>query len=111
MKSTNVQNFYISNFNWEFQFAYFGVPISYSEIQKKQIGTPNLKFEAYKFWTLVRASVNEIHLDLAVSKVFARYSPTFEMLALSKQLVRPAFSYDNFKICENIRNRPQCISS
>ena len=45
MCNTYVQNFYISNFNWEFQFAYFGVPISYLEIQKKQIGTPNLKLE------------------------------------------------------------------
>ena len=44
-KHADVQNFYVFNFNWEFQFAYFGVPISYLEIQKKQIGTPNLKLE------------------------------------------------------------------
>ena len=37
-KSNVRQDFYVSNFNWEFQFAYFGVPTSYLEIQKKQIG-------------------------------------------------------------------------
>ena len=50
---TDVQNFYISYFNnWEFQFACFGEPISYLEIQKKQIRTLIVNIEVLDISTL-----------------------------------------------------------
>ena len=42
---SNVQNFYVSNFDLECQFAYFRVPISNLEIKMKQFGMENLKLE------------------------------------------------------------------
>ena len=41
ISGTYVQNFYVSNFDLECQFAYFGVPISNLEIKKKQSAIGN----------------------------------------------------------------------
>ena len=42
---TYVQNFYVSNFILDSQFAYFVVPISNLEIKTKQFGIPIQKLE------------------------------------------------------------------